>query len=108
MRQRKRLTKQAFTAAAKRTAIGTKGLEIAQAVLVHGAKQKDQALKHDLTPQAVNRYISEVWLAHVSGAAEDLPPGLQRITVVLPEDKASIALEWEKQEKIRRLQDELT
>lgn len=108
MRQRKQLTKQAFAAAAKRTTIGPKGLEIAQAVLVERQKQRDVAETHNLTPQAVNRYVSAVWQAHLDGAADDLPPGFQRITVVLPDDKAAIALEWEKQDKIRRLHKELT
>lgn len=98
---KKHLTKKAFELAARRVNISERRIELARQHLVDGRPQKEIAAEVAMTPQAVNKCVLLIWSAHIE--SEELPADLQRITVVLPHDKAAIALEWEKLEKIRRL-----
>ena len=101
MRHSKKMAAPAFDRLIERVNVGAKGVEIARQVLVEGRPQKAIAEQYQLSPSAVNRYVSTVWQAYVNSG--DLPDDLQRITVVLPKDKVAIVMEWEKQEMIRRL-----
>lgn len=101
MSRRKKLTAEAFDAAAANTNMSEKTLEIARRVLVGGEKQKDVAATSGLTPQTINDHVQRVWREHAASA--DLPPGTQRITVVLSKDRAQIVLDWAREEQIARL-----
>lgn len=102
MRQRRSLSKRAFDQAVKRTSLGERTAQMAQAVMVAGKKQTDVATEYGVARSAVSHYVGLVWKAHME--ASELPPGFRRITVVLPEDKALVALSWERDEKIKLMQ----
>lgn len=102
MAKRKRLTAEAFDAAAANTNMSDKTLEIARRVLVGGEMQKDVASTSGLTPQTVNDHVQRVWREHTASA--DLPPGTQRITVVLSKERAQVVLGWAREEQIARIE----
>lgn len=101
MRQRRSLSKKAFDQAIARCSLGERATEMARAVLVNGQPATQVAQHFGVTGAAVSHHVRAVWQAHTDASA--LPPGFVRITVVLPEDKASIAQSWERDEKIKLL-----
>lgn len=102
MRQRRSLSKRAFDQAVKRTTLSERAVQMAHAVLVGGATYAKAGEDFGVTGPAVAHHVRAVWKAHTE--ASELPPGFRRITVVLPEDKAAVALSWERDEKIKLMQ----
>lgn len=99
MRPTKRLTEEAFTRAVDRLQISERRIAVARRHLVEGVSQKTIAAQRKMTPSAVSQAVAAVWKSHLD--SQDVPDGMQRITVLLPDDKAAIALGWQ-QEASRR------
>ncbi len=99
MRQPKRLSEEAFTRAVARLSISERRVAVARRHLVDGVPQKTIATQRKITPSAVGQAVACVWKSHLD--SQEVPDGMQRITVTLPTDKAAIALGWQ-DEALRR------
>ena len=71
--------------------MGRQTLEIAQGVLVEGRPQASFVASLGLSRGAVSQAVHRVWAVH---AANDLPRGYERVSVVLPEHQAYIVRKW--------------
>lgn len=94
MAKRKSLTKRDFDATIKRLDISDQAAEMARRVLVGGEQQSKVAADYTVTVSAISHQVARVWRAYVE--ALDIPPGHERITAVLPTDKAEIVRTWER------------
>jgi DNA-binding transcriptional ArsR family regulator len=94
------LTKRDFDAVVKRLNISEQAADMARRVLVGGEMQKDVAAACKLTISAVSHHVSRVWAAHVE--AQEIPAGFERITAVLPTEKAEIVRTWERDSRRTR------
>lgn len=68
--------------------MGQKNLDIARAVLVEGRKQSELATQYGLTKGAVSQAVTKIW------EASQLPPGYERVSVVLSEYQAFQVRQW--------------
>ena len=90
---KKRLDEATFLQAISQLDVGAQTIEIARGVLVDGRPQTDFVKEFGLSKGAVSQAVRRVW----SAVADDVPEGCERITVVLPVDKARIVKQWSKQ-----------
>lgn len=86
----KRLTEERFRAVIEGLSMGQKNIDVARAVLVEGRKQNELAAEYGLTKGAVSQVVTKVW------DASQVPPGYERVTVVLPEFQAYQVKQWAK------------
>ena len=84
----KRLAEDQFRLAAEGVSIGQKTLDMARAVLVEGRKQSEVATQYGLTKGAVSQAVAKIW------EASKLPPGYERVSVVLSEYQAFQVKQW--------------
>jgi len=68
--------------------MGQKNIDIARAVLVAGRKQSELATEYGLTKGAVSQTVTKIW------KASQLPPGCERVSVVLSEYQAFQVKQW--------------
>jgi len=94
MATRRTMAVEEFEAAVKRLRISDRGVEMARRVLVGGEQQGAVAAHYGITIGAVTHQVSRVWRAHVEGL--EIPPGHERVSAVLPADKAEIVRHWER------------
>ncbi len=99
IRKKKRLTEAQFQVAIQGLDIGQQTIDIAHGVLVKGQAQADFVKALGLTKGAVSQAVNRVWSAH---AADKLPTGYERVSVVLPEHQAFIVKKWEEDAKKKR------
>jgi len=92
---KKSLTKEQFNIAISNINIKEKTKYIAYQVLVNGIKQIDLVKKLNLTKGNISQAVNKVWNAY-NNNNEVLPAGYERLEVVLPEHKAFIVKQWEK------------
>lgn len=97
----KRLTAEEFELAVQRTTRQERAVAIAKAVMVDGQPQVKVAKRYRVTPGSVSRHVSAVWSAHV--ASQELPPGYEEVTAILPADKVAIVRTWESEARLTRL-----
>lgn len=90
-RNQRRLTLAQFEEAIQSLNISQQTIDIARAVLVGGLKQSDQAAVYGITGGAVSQAVGKVWRA-AQGAG--VPEGYEKITVILPEQRAFIVKKW--------------
>lgn len=95
---KKQLTEDQFQAAIKGLDVGQQTIDIAHGVLVEGRPQADFVALLRVSKGAVSQAVNRVWVA----AGEDLPDGMERVTVVLPEHQAFIVKRWEADAKRKR------
>lgn len=88
------MTKRDFEAAVKRMSMSERGMEMARRVLVGGEQQQRVAADFEVTDGAVSQHVSKVWRTFVN--MQEIPAGFERITAVLPSDKAEIVRTWER------------
>lgn len=100
MANRRSLTKRDFEAVVKRLNISDQAADMARRVLVGGEMQKDVAADCKVTISAVSHHVGRIWSAHVE--AQEIPAGHERITAVLPSDKAEIVRTWERDSRRNR------
>lgn len=84
---KKSLTTQQFNAAVRLLDVTAQTLEIARGVLVDGVPQSAFVTKFGITKGAVSQAVNRVWEAYI-------PEGHERITVILPKDKAKLVKTW--------------
>ena len=84
----KRLAEDQFRAAAEGVSIGQKTLDIARAVLVEGRKQSEVATQYGLTKGAISQAVTKIW------EASQIPPGYERVSVVLSNYQAFLVKQW--------------
>ncbi|MDV7210072.1 MULTISPECIES: transcriptional regulator KorA [Azotobacter] len=87
---KKRLTEAQFQAVLSGLDVGPQTVEIARGVLVQGKPQAEFVQSLGLTKGAVSQAVSRVWAAH----EEAVPPGCERLTVLLPKHQAFIVKKW--------------
>lgn len=92
-RMEKRLSEEEFQAALSRLDVGAQTVEIARGVLVEGRPQAEFVKAFGLTRGAVSQAVNRVWSAH----QEQLPQGVERVSVVLPAHQAFIVKKWAKE-----------
>jgi hypothetical protein len=92
---KKRLTESQFQAAITDLAVGQQTIDIAHSVLVDGRPQAEFVASLGLSKGAVSQAVNRVW----SAAREQLPPGFERVTAILPEHQAFIVKKWEVEAK---------
>lgn len=97
----KKLTRKEFDAAVSRSKLGDRARLMAKRVLVGNETYASVAEENGVTYQAVNHHVNAIWKLHVD--SQDLLPGQVRVTAILPEDKAAIVREWERDERIRQI-----
>lgn len=90
-RNERRLTLSQFENAIQSLSVGQRTIDIAKAVLVDGLRQRDQAANYGITGGAVSQAVGKVWRA-AQGAG--VPAGYEKITVILPEQRAFIVKKW--------------
>jgi hypothetical protein len=88
---KKRLTEVQFRACLKCLEVGQRTIDIAHGVLVLGRPQSLFVASLQLSNGAVSQAVNRVWRAFI---AKNLPPGYERVTVVLPEHQAFIVKKW--------------
>src|SRR6476646_2430917 len=88
----KRLTEQQFEAAVRLLGarVTPQTLSIAKAVLVEGQSQAAFIERLVITRSAISQAVNRVWRAH----QRQVPPGHQRLVVVLPDHKAFEIKQW--------------
>lgn len=96
---RRHMNKRDFEATIKRLEISERGVEMARRVLVGGERQSDIATEFGITNGAVSHQVNRVWRAYVDTL--EIPPGYERVTVVLPADKAAIVKTWAREQDRR-------
>ena len=84
----KRLAEDQFRIAAEGVTTGQKTLDIARAVLVEGRKQSEVATQYGLTKGAISQAVTKIW------DASQLPPGYERVSVVLSNYQAFLVKQW--------------
>nr|AAX19279.1 KorA-like protein [Sinorhizobium meliloti] len=94
------MTKRDFEAAVKRLQISERGIDMARRVLVGGEAQSLVATDYGVTLGAVTHQVSRVWRTYVD--ALEVPPDHERVSAVLPKDKAEIVRTWERDSRRNR------
>jgi len=97
---RRSLTKRDFDATVKRLNISEQAAEMARRVLVSNEQQSTVAATYSVTISAVSHQVGRVWRAYVESL--EIPPGHEKITAVLPADKAEIVRTWERDSRRNR------
>lgn len=92
---KKRLSEEEFASATSGLDVSQKTLDIAHGVLVLGKSQAEFVKLHGITKGAVWQAVQRVWEAH----QQLVPNGYERITAVLPEHKAYLVKQWERDVK---------
>lgn len=87
---KKRLTEAEFQAALTGLEVGHQTVEIARGVLVQGRAQAEFAEALNLSKGAVSQAVNRIWVAHEA----QVPPGCERLTVLLPKHQAFIVKKW--------------
>jgi hypothetical protein len=87
---KKRLTEAEFQAALAGLDVGHQTMEIARGVLVQGRSQSEFVEALNLSKGAVSQAVNRIWAAHES----QVPPGCERLTVLLPKHQAFIVKKW--------------
>ena len=87
---RKQLSEAEFQAATAGLEVGQQTLRIAHGVLVEGRPQAEFVEALGLSRGAVSQAVTRIWAAH----AEQVPPGYERVTAVLPSHQAFIVKKW--------------
>lgn len=90
---KKRLTEPDFKAAIAGLDVGEQTIQIARGVLVEGLPQALFVQQLGLSRGAISQAVNRVWAAHEA----QLPPGAERIEVVLPAHQAFIVKKWAKE-----------
>ncbi|MNG23996.1 TrfB transcriptional repressor protein [compost metagenome] len=65
-------------------------MEIARGVLVQGRSQSEFVEALNLSKGAVSQAVNRIWAAHEAR----VPPGCERLTVLLPKHQAFIVKKW--------------
>jgi hypothetical protein len=97
---KKTLTEAQFAEVIRTLNIEQQTVMIARGVLVEGKRQKYFVSELGLTPGAISQAVKRVWEAFQEKAA--VPPGHERVTVILPAHQAFIAKKWEHQAQSAR------
>ena len=97
---KKTMTEAQFREATRGLSIEEQTVQIAHGVLVMGVPQKQYVQDLGVTPGAISQAVSKVWNAHLEKSA--VPPGFERVTVILPAQQAFIAKKWESQAQANR------
>lgn len=97
---KKTMTEAQFALAIQGLNIEEQTVQIAHGVLVKGVPQKQYVQELGVTPGAISQAVSKVWSAHQDRLA--VPPGFERVTVILPAQQAFIAKKWESQAQANR------
>jgi hypothetical protein len=84
----KQLTEEQFQRATKDLAMAPKSIEMTRLILVKGRKQIEVAAQYGLTRGAVSQAVTKVW------EASQVPPGHERVSVVLPKVLAYQVKQW--------------
>tara|TARA_R110000850_G_scaffold137482_1_gene258648 strand:+ start:563 stop:865 length:303 start_codon:yes stop_codon:yes gene_type:complete len=87
---KKRLTEAEFQAALADLDVGHQTVEIARGVLVQGRSQSEFVEALNLSKGAVSQAVNRIWAAHEA----QVPPGCERLTVLLPKHQAFIVKKW--------------
>lgn len=87
---KKRLSEAEFSAALAGLDVGAQTEEIARGVLVQGRLQAEFVDELGLSKGAVSQAVNRVWAAHEA----QVPPGCERLTVLLPKHQAFIVKKW--------------
>ncbi|MDD2162651.1 TrfB-related DNA-binding protein [Pseudomonas sp. MIL19] len=87
---KKRLTEAEFQAALAGLDVGHQTMEIARGVLVQGRSQSEFVEALNLSKGAVSQAVNRIWAAHEAR----VPPGCERLTVLLPKHQAFIVKKW--------------
>lgn len=98
-----RLTAAEFKRAARGRDWSEQTLEIGSGVLVEGKQQKEFCELYGISKAAVNQAVLRVWKAYLEMC---VPEGFERVTVILPKDKAAKVKAWAEKAKqlIERVQ----
>jgi len=91
---RRKLKAPEFEAAVARLVISTDAAERSRRVLVDGESGATVAKEAGISVSAVSQQVARIWRAHVDSL--DIPPGHERVSAVLPADKAEIVRTWER------------
>lgn len=97
MTTRRRLKADEFKAATERLTISARSEQMARRVLVEGDLQATVANEYGVTVGAVSHQIRRIWQAHCE--MQEVPPGHERITAVIPTEKAEIVRTWERESR---------
>lgn len=100
MATQKRLTKREFDQALRRLDLSDAGAGRVRRVLVGGERQVDVARDAQVGANSISAQVNRVWRAHLENMS--LPPDLERVSVVLPADKAEIVRAWARDTENRR------
>ncbi len=100
MTTRRSLTKRDFDATLKRLNISEQAAEMARRVLVGNEQQSTVAAAYSVTVSAVSHQVGRVWRTYVESL--EIPPGHEKITAVLPVEKAAIVRTWERDSRRTR------
>ncbi|HEK2843850.1 TPA: transcriptional regulator KorA [Proteus mirabilis] len=94
----KKLTESQFNSIIKNLDVGKQTLDIAFGVLVEGKKQTYFVEKLGLTKGAVSQAVNRVWSIY----KDEVPPGYEKLTVILPKHQAFIVKKWADDAKKKR------
>lgn len=100
MATQKRLTKREFDHALRRVDLSVDVTERVRRVLVGGERQVDVAASAGVGANSISTQVNRVWRAHLEN--QTLPAGMERVSVVLPADKAEIVRAWARDTENRR------
>lgn len=88
---KKRLSEAQFLVCTKGLEVGPQTLEIARGVLVQGRSQVSFVRALGLSKGAVSQAVQRVWRVFMR---QNIPPGYERVSAVLPEHQAFIVKQW--------------
>jgi len=96
---KKNLTKDKFNETIKTLKIGSQTKEIAYGVLVLKKNQSEFVTRFNLSKGAVSQAVSRVWNAFLKN---DIPEGYEKVTAILPHQKAFLVKKWAKNVKKKK------
>lgn len=100
MATQRSMARRDFDATVKRLGIQERGIEMARRVLVAGERQTAVAAEMKVTVGAVSHQVNRVWREYVN--AQEIPAGYERVSAILPADKAAIVRTWESETRRTR------